>query len=267
LNRGQTGGICLVLGAGGFRGLAHAGVLGALGRHGIPIHSVIGVSIGGLVAAFYAGLGYEPGEIVGRLSLLSTPRLFALGQLLRRRSLRPFGRSPALATLREELERLKGLDLERLHFGVRGVGLLALDLFTGEEVFAHTAGDCPVPPGDVAMGGASIPGLFPWVRHEAAGRTYRLIDGGFSHSVPVERAFAPPFSADKVVAVDLQVFRGFREWRAGHWDTLRNKFGTRLVLLRPRVEEIGAILFRPGQAGELVRAGEAAVLEQVWALC
>jgi len=260
-------GICLVLGAGGFRGLAHAGVLRALRRAGIPIDSVIGASIGGLVACFYAGLGYEPDEIVRLLSMLSTPRLFAMGLLLRRQSLLLGEGSPALATLREELDRLRHLDLERLHFGLRVLGVLALDLSTGGEVFACTGGDCPVPAGRAALGGASIPGLFPWVTWKSGGRTYRLIDGGFSHSVPVERAFEPPFSAEKVLAVDLQVIRGFREWKTGRWDRLQERYGPRLIRLCPRVEEIGAIFFRPDQATDLVRAGEEAALEWAGALC
>src|SRR5262245_13772291 len=46
--------IGLALGGGFARGIAHAGLLKALERHGIPIHCVAGVSAGAVVAAAYA---------------------------------------------------------------------------------------------------------------------------------------------------------------------------------------------------------------------
>ena len=53
---GQTGPprIGLALGGGFARGVAHAGVLRAFEREGIPIHCIAGVSAGSIVAAAYA---------------------------------------------------------------------------------------------------------------------------------------------------------------------------------------------------------------------
>jgi len=48
--------IGLALGSGGFRGLAHIGVLKVLEENGIKISYLSGSSIGGLVAAYYAFL-------------------------------------------------------------------------------------------------------------------------------------------------------------------------------------------------------------------
>jgi predicted acylesterase/phospholipase RssA len=257
-----SGGNCLVLGAGAFRGLAHAGVLRALRRAGIPIHSLIGCSIGGLVAAYHAGLGFDPDRIVEKLSRLTTAGLFGLGWKLRG------GRLPAsvdrvVEPLLQDLSALSSLDLNRLHFGIRRLGLLALDLPSGEEIFAATGLESEVPPGEVAIGGASIPVLYPAARRRVGSRTYRMVDGGFSHSVPVERAFDPPFSAHRVLAVDLQVIPGFREWSPRRWPELAAAHGSALLHLRPRVEEIGPLFFRADQAGELVAAGEAAVDDRV----
>jgi predicted acylesterase/phospholipase RssA len=145
--------------------------------------------------------------------------------------------------------------------------LLALDLFSGEEVFVSTGRVGPLAPADVAVGGASIPGLFPWVRRKVSGRTYHLVDGGFSHSVPVERAFEPPFLARKVLAVDLGVIRGFRERDPLRWENLERERPGRVIRLRPRVADAGTIFFRAAQGPELVRRGEEAVLEQAPALC
>jgi NTE family protein len=259
-------GICLVLGAGGFRGLAHIGVLRGLRKLPVSVDSVIGVSIGGLVASFHAGLGYPPEEMERRLSFLSTPTLFALGWSLHASRPATADGSPA-DRLRADLEELRRLTLENLHFGIRRLGILALDFFSGEEVFASTGTKCPLTPADVAVGGASIPGLFPWVRRKCSGRTYHLIDGGFSHSVPVERAFEPPFTARKVLAVDLGVIRGFREREPKRWERLEREHPGAVVRLRPRVQGTGTVFFRAGQARELVRLGEEAVLEQARALC
>ncbi len=46
--------VCLVLGGGGARGLSHLGVLQVLERAEIPIHSIIGTSVGAIVGATYA---------------------------------------------------------------------------------------------------------------------------------------------------------------------------------------------------------------------
>ena len=46
--------ICLVLGAGGVRGLSHLGVLQVLEREGIPIDYLVGTSAGSIVGAAYA---------------------------------------------------------------------------------------------------------------------------------------------------------------------------------------------------------------------
>lgn len=261
------GGICLVLGAGGFRGLAHVGVLRGLQRLQIAVQSVIGVSMGGLVASFHAGLGYSPEELERRFSGLSTTAIFGLGWSLYRGGKPRSEDSTVVGVFRGILEELRRLDLENLHFGIRSLGLLALDLSSGREVFTASGQASPVSPGAVALGGASIPGLFPWVRQEHTGGVVRLVDGGLSHSLPVERALSPPFSAAKIVVVDLQVRRGFREHDPERWSRLERQHPGRIVRLQPRVDGAGTVFFRSGHAPDLVRWGEAAVLERRQSLC
>ncbi len=266
MSAGQGPGICLVLGGGAFRGLAHLGVLRALQRLPVRIDSMMGVSIGGLVAAFHAGLGYSLEDIERSLSGLTTSSLFHLGWCLYG-CRDPGAPEPRAGSFEATLRELRRLDLDRLHFGIGRLGLLALDLFTGEEVFVASGVSSPFPAAEVAVAGASIPGLFPWVRCEHFGRTYHLVDGGFSHAVPVERALEPPFSARRVVAVDLQVLRGARERDPRRWEDLERRHPGRILRLRPRVERAGTVFFRSSQAEELIRAGETAVLEQAQALC
>jgi len=260
-------GICLVLGAGGFRGLAHVGILRGLQRLQVAVESIIGVSMGGLVAAFHAGLGYSPEELERRFSGLSTTAIFGLGWSLYRGAKPRAGDATAVGDFRGILEELQRLDLQRLHFGISSLGLLALDLSNGREVFTATGRDCGVSPGAVALGGASIPGLFPWVRQEHKEGVVRMVDGGLSHSVPVERALEPPFSAAKIVAVDLQVRRGFRERDPHRWPQLERQHPGRIVRLLPRVDGAGTVFFRSHRASDLVRWGEEAVLERREALC
>jgi len=257
------GGLCLVLGAGGFRGLAHVGVLKVLHRVRLPIRSMIGSSIGGLVAAFYAGVGFDPDRIAGSLSRLTPSLLLATGMALREWG--PLSRRARYRAqpLLEDLERLKDLRLDHLHFGLERLGLLALDLTTGEEIFSLTGASGPIPLDRAALGGASLPLLFPAVKVTTPERTFRLVDGGLSHSVPVERAFAPPISAEKVLVVDLQVRRGFREREAGRWPRLQAERGRALIRLRPRMDGVGTVFFRRSQGSNLLRRGEEAVTDKV----
>jgi hypothetical protein len=79
----------------------------------------------------------------------------------------------------------------------------------------------------------------------------------------VERAFDPPFSAEKVLAVDLQVLRGFRERRRDRWERLEKIHGGSLVRLLPAVTGTGTIFFRNHQAAGLLRAGEESVRDEI----
>ncbi|ETO20066.1 hypothetical protein RFI_17153 [Reticulomyxa filosa] len=46
--------VALVLGGGGFKGMAHVGVLEIFERHGIPIDLIVGTSVGSAIGALYA---------------------------------------------------------------------------------------------------------------------------------------------------------------------------------------------------------------------
>jgi len=71
-------GITLVLGGGGARGLAHAGVLRVLAGAGVSVRAVVGTSIGAEIGAFYcAGLGMERIEAMAReMDWKATLKLF-----------------------------------------------------------------------------------------------------------------------------------------------------------------------------------------------
>ncbi len=61
-SRRQAPKVALVLGAGAARGFAHVGVLKVLEANRIPVHMVVGTSVGSLVGSLYA-FGYPAYEI------------------------------------------------------------------------------------------------------------------------------------------------------------------------------------------------------------
>ena len=54
--------IAVVLGAGASKGFSHIGVLKVLESHKIPIHMIVGTSVGSFVGSLYA-YGYTPYEL------------------------------------------------------------------------------------------------------------------------------------------------------------------------------------------------------------
>src|SRR5262245_13984834 len=69
--------IGVVLSAGGLRGAAHAGILRQLVRHGVPLHSIVGVSAGAIVAAYYAAVGLDLDEMIEDAQALRGRHLLA----------------------------------------------------------------------------------------------------------------------------------------------------------------------------------------------
>jgi NTE family protein len=192
----------LVLGGGGVRGLAHAGALAALSRAGIEPDVLVGVSMGGVVAAVCAARAdwetalesvdrtrlpafADPREDEGlklvRTALRSARRLAPSVWTWGRSGYEEFGR----ATLTEVLGSTTDFSDTRLPLAV-----VATDIFRGERVVLN-AGDLV----SATLASAAIPGVAKPVERE--GRT--LIDGGFVDPAPVD--VARSLGADVVVAV------------------------------------------------------------------
>ncbi|MCA8953984.1 MAG: patatin-like phospholipase family protein [Planctomycetes bacterium] len=211
--------IGLVLSGGGARGAAHAGVLKVLERLQIPVHCVVGTSMGSIVGGLYA-YGYSPAELERLLTREGSPRdwayLLADGD----------GRRALAFRRKEETRFITG----RNRFGVKGltIGLpkgwiqgqnleteltfltseahdlasfddlrlpfrcVAVDLGTGHQVVLDS--------GNLALAmraSMSVPGVFaPAV---IDGR--ELLDGGLTDNVPIE--VARLLGCDAVIAVDI----------------------------------------------------------------
>jgi NTE family protein len=173
--------IALVLGAGASKGFAHIGVLKVLEANRIPIHMIVGTSIGSIVGSLYA-YGYdafqlqkmsfsiEKGDI---LDYTFPDNGFIKGEKL------------------EEFinKNLKHTPIERLKIPFYAV---STDLQTGGEVVFGKGNT-----GTAVRASCSIPGVFRPVK--IADRMY--VDGGVVSPVAVEAARRQ--GADVVIAVDV----------------------------------------------------------------
>jgi NTE family protein len=243
--------IGLVLSAGGLRGAAHAGVLSVLVRHGVPLHVIVGVSAGAIVAAYYAGVGLGLDEMIADAGVLRGRHLLA-------HSLGVHG-GPWIAphiqswcgVIPHRLEQLQLADFDRLHHGVKRLGIVCHDLVAARPRYFGTGCDQGVTLREAVRASASIPALFPPVAVGAHGKTLRLTDGGLSDPVPVAFARQPEMGATHVIVSDCRWLKG----SSGPADP-------RTVWLCPRIRTTGTLWSRRGLM-TTVADGEAAVTRDV----
>jgi NTE family protein len=182
----------VALGAGGARGLAHIGVLRALGEAGIPIDAVVGTSIGAVVGAIFAAGQLENFERQAR-------------RIERSHLLRLFDpvwpRAGLLSGVRAA-EWLRGLVGEwRIEDLAIPFGAVTVDLVTGDEILIREG-----PVIDALRASISVPGIFvPFRSHDRI-----LVDGAIRNPVPVSELEA--FDVDVSLAVNLHA-RRVRELR------------------------------------------------------
>ena len=173
--------VALVLGAGAAKGFAHVGVLKVLEANHIPVHMVVGTSVGSLVGSLYAygypaydlqkiAMGLERGELV---DLTVPDNGFVKGELLEAYVNRM----------------IRGATMENLRIPFYAV---ATDIGSGQEMVFGKGNT-----GLAVRASCSIPGIFRPVR--IGDRTY--VDGGVVSPVAVDAARR--LGADVVIAVDI----------------------------------------------------------------
>ena len=207
--------LCLVLGGGGARGLAHLGVLRVLEREGIGVDCVIGTSVGAVVGACYAvnpdalsetrrALAYFNSEAFSGnafkkvflksedveqnfLSSLfsSIKKSYVFSNLLRKKAIFP---GEKLYEVISDLVPDKEFSDTKIPLAVP-----VLDIQSGEEVIL-TEGSLR----SAVYASCSLPGFFPPVEHQ--GRL--LADAGVIGPVPVSAAHEL-FEPTTAVAVDI----------------------------------------------------------------
>jgi NTE family protein len=176
--------VALVLGGGAARGFAHVGVIRVLEQEKIPIHMIVGTSVGSLIGAIYAS---DPNSL----------NLEWLAFTIEKEDIFDYSvvHSKMGPVLGERLEKfiqtkVKAKTLEQMKIPCYTV---ATDLNSGGTwVFER---------GSVAKAvraSCSIPGIFQPL--ELGGRMY--VDGGVTNDLPVDVARAR--GADVVIAVSIQ---------------------------------------------------------------
>ena len=173
--------VALVLGAGAAKGFAHVGVLKVLEANHVPVHMVVGTSVGSFVGSLYAygypaydlqkiAMGLEKGELV---DWTIPDNGFVKGEKLEAYVNRM----------------IRGTTMENLRVPFYAV---ATDIGSGEEMVFGKGNT-----GLAVRASCAIPGIFRPVR--IGDRTY--VDGGVVSPVAVDAARR--LGADVVIAVDI----------------------------------------------------------------
>lgn len=241
--------IGLVLGAGASKGFAHIGVLKVLEMHNVPLHLIVGTSVGSVVGSLYA-YGYKAFQL--QEMSLSIEKSDVIDLLLV-----PTNGFIKGERLEEFVNRMvKGTFLERMKIPFYAV---ATDIQTGQEVVFGKGNT-----GLAVRASCSIPGIFRAVK--AGERMY--VDGGVVSPVAVEAA--KRLGADIVIAVDITsgVERTQPETTIESILQSINIMYSKLakiqlaqadVVIRPRVDHIASFDF--SKRHEAILEGEKAALE------
>ena len=173
--------VVLVLGGGSARGLAHIGVLKVLERENIPIHRIVGTSMGALIGAAYsAGVSVKKMEDIAHkfsLKAIFDPTLPKMGLLAGKK----------LERIVNELTEGKSFSECRIPLAI-----VATDIERNERI-VFQKGNLQ----KIICASCSWPGIFNPVRID--GRL--LVDGGIKNSVPtrIARSLDPGY----MIAVDV----------------------------------------------------------------
>ncbi len=245
--------LAVVLSAGGLRGAAHVGVLRQLVRHGTPIDVLVGVSAGAVIGAYYAAVGLDLDELIQDADAFRGHHLLTHSLAIRLPHRLGSALQSHCGVIPDRLRELEAASFDRLHHGVRSLGIVCHDVSARRPRYFWTGleGGPRLP--DVVKASASIPGLFPPVCVACGREQYRLTDGGVSDPVPLAFARHPALGATHVIVSDCR-------WIGGVPATA----GT-TVWIRPRIADTGTLWSLRGGLLSAVRNGEAAVTESILA--
>ncbi len=236
-----------MLSAGGLRGAAHVGVFRKLVQEGIPIDAIVGVSAGAVIAAYYAAVGLDFDDLIedavafrGR-HLLTHSLGLRLGPRFEDRFERWCGVIPS------RLRQLESASFDRLHHGIRRLGIVCHDVRSGRPHYSSTGSDDGLTLDDAVRASASIPVLFPAISVRCGSRTLKLTDGGVSDPVPVAFAQSPAIGATHVIVSDCR------------WVGRVPSTDASTAWIRPRMFKTGSLWSPRHGLSSAVRDGELAV--------
>lgn len=177
----QPAKVAVVLGAGAARGFAHVGVLKVLESRNVPIHMVVGTSVGSLVGSLYA-FGHNAYQL--QVLALAMERDDLIDLTL------PDNGFVKGERLENYVNRMvSSLPIEKFRIPFHAV---AANIQTGEEMVFGTGNA-----GMAVRASCAIPGVFKPAT--ISGKTY--VDGGLVSPVAVD--VARRYGADVVIAVDI----------------------------------------------------------------
>jgi len=254
----MNAGVTIVLGGGGFKGMAHIGVLRELQAQGIPIDRVVGNSVGSLIGASYCHLGDADAmhELMleflhsegfrshtltgfrrrgGRVPLLrrmmgGIKRQVALERMFRRSS--AFGGSALRFIVRSLVPKV---DISELR---KPLAVCVLDLDRGEDLLLTSGPLC-----QAVVASASVPGFFPPVDWE--GR--QLCDAGIVNNLPTQ--LARRTGANLIVAVNLSAELGPTKHDAAGMEVLLRAQEVSTRLANQRWERHADVVVTPQLGG------------------
>jgi NTE family protein len=242
----------IVLSAGGLRGAAHLGVLRRVLRHEIPIDVMVGVSAGAIIAAYYAGVGLTVHEMVDQAPVFRGRHILMHGLTLRaHHALRPYLRR-FCGIIPQRLDQLEEASFERLHHGIKRLGIVCHDLIGNRPCYFSTADHRGVRLADVTRASAAVPGVLPARTMTIGAETLRLADGGISDSLPMEFARSPALGATHLIVSDCR-----------YTVSSPPPSSDSLVYIRPDLDGIRPLRAPRMALMKAVWQGEAAVTEQI----
>lgn len=242
--------IALVLGAGASKGFAHVGVLKVLESHKIPIHMIVGTSVGSFVGSLYA-YGYDAFALQKIALSMEKSDVAELtipdNGFLKGERLRDYVNG-----------KLRNSSIDKLKIPFYAV---ATDIRSGESVVFNS--------GNVGMAvqaSCSIPGVFQPARF--SGGNY--VDGGVVKPLAVD--VARTFGADVVIAVDISsgidsvvptstIETIMKSIQIMYSKISQLPVNQADVLIRPNVSFVGSADF--GHRNEAIMEGEKAALAAI----
>ncbi len=276
--------ICLALGGGAARGLAHLGVLKVFEEAKLPFHMIAGTSLGALVGGLYAA---QPDarywierveqylrsfrsrktrlEFIRRLEQPNHNHGFFadMANLIRKGYFWGVtATKPAFISEQEYEEFLNPLipDIQ-IEQSKIPFGCVATDIYNGKRV-VFTSGSLRT----AVRASCALPGIFPPVRDSGM----VLVDGGWVERVPV--ICAQNMGADVIIAVDVSSEIAKFEDTSGLDIVLRADAVSRVFLNELLLDEADVIIHPPvgsvhwadfSNARDLIRQGELATLEKI----
>lgn len=245
--------VALVLGAGASKGFAHVGVLKVLESHRIPIHMVVGTSVGAFVGSLYA-YGYSPYDLQAMALAISKDDV--VDYIIPDNG---FIKGDKVESFINNKVRYTTIEKFKLPFYA-----VATNIQNGQEtVFGR--GNA----GRAVRASCSIPGIFnPVMIGEK-----EHADGGVVSPVAVD--VARRYGADIVLAVDISsgistaAPAGTIETIMQAIDIMNNKMAVIQlknadVVIKPRVANIGSVDFT--RRHEAIMEGEKAAAEAMPAI-